>query len=250
MLYLLLYPLHGSFAPLNVFRYITFRTLLAGLTALTLSLLLGPALIRRLSALQIGQNIRSDGPARHAVKAGTPTMGGALILLAIAISTLLWFDWSNRFVWIVMIVTTGFGAIGWVDDWRKVVHKDPEGMPSREKYFWQSVIGLIAALYLAFSVSETNNLRVLEWMIKRVQGEAGAIETPIGSLPAEADLNLEGLALTEEARRKLFGFDPCGWQEELASIGAYLEEYGGRMPPALKDEQRRIADALVGAHSS
>jgi phospho-N-acetylmuramoyl-pentapeptide-transferase len=99
---------------------------------------------------------------RTSAKSGTPTMGGVLILLSIAISTLLWFDLSNRFVWIVLLVTLGFGAIGWVDDWRKVVHKDPEGMRSREKYLWQSVIGLVAALYLVFSISESSNLKVLE----------------------------------------------------------------------------------------
>jgi phospho-N-acetylmuramoyl-pentapeptide-transferase len=98
----------------------------------------------------------------HLVKSGTPTMGGVLILICITVSTLLWADLSNRFVWIVLAVTLGFGAIGWVDDWRKVVHKDPEGMRSREKYFWQSVIGLLAALYLVFSISESSNLRVLE----------------------------------------------------------------------------------------
>jgi phospho-N-acetylmuramoyl-pentapeptide-transferase len=105
----------------------------------------------------------------HLVKSGTPTMGGVLILIGIAISTLLWADLSNRFVWIVLIVTLGFGAIGWVDDWRKVVNKDPEGMRSREKYFWQSVIGLTAALYLVFSISESNNLRVLELFSSWVQ---------------------------------------------------------------------------------
>jgi phospho-N-acetylmuramoyl-pentapeptide-transferase len=104
----------------------------------------------------------------HKVKTGTPTMGGVLILIGIGVSTLLWADLTNRFVWIVMLVTFGFGAIGWVDDWRKVVYKDPEGMRSREKYMWQSLIGLIAALYLVFSISESSNLRVLElfysWM--------------------------------------------------------------------------------------
>jgi len=109
-------------------------------------------------------------------------MGGALILLAIGLSTLLWFDWANRFVWIVMIVTTGFGAIGWVDDWRKVVLKDPEGMPSREKYFWQSLIGLVAAIYLAFSVSETNNLRVIELFFRWVSSGFS------NDLPPKADL--------------------------------------------------------------
>jgi phospho-N-acetylmuramoyl-pentapeptide-transferase len=98
----------------------------------------------------------------HLVKSGTPTMGGVLILLSIAVATLLWFDLSNRFVWIVLIVTLGFGAIGWADDWRKVVRKDPEGMRSGEKYLWQSLIGLMAALYLVFSISESSNARVLE----------------------------------------------------------------------------------------
>jgi phospho-N-acetylmuramoyl-pentapeptide-transferase len=112
--------------------------------------------------LKIGQPIRGYGMETHLAKSGTPTMGGVLILLSIAISTLLWFDLSNRFVWIVLIVTLGFGAIGWVDDWRKVVNKDPEGMRSREKYFWQSVIGLLAAFYLVFSISESSNLRVLD----------------------------------------------------------------------------------------
>jgi len=107
--------------------------------------------------------------ASHLSKSGTPTMGGVLILLCIAVSTLLWADLSNRFVWIVLLVTLGFGAIGWADDWRKVVHKDPEGMRSREKYFWQSVIGLVAALYLVFSISESSNLRVLELFFKWVQ---------------------------------------------------------------------------------
>jgi phospho-N-acetylmuramoyl-pentapeptide-transferase len=115
-----------------------------------------------LTELKIGQPIRGYGVEAHLSKSGTPTMGGVLILLSIAISTFLWFDLTNRFVWIVLMVTLGFGAIGWVDDWRKVVRKDPEGMRSREKYFWQSVIGLTAALYLVFSISESSNLKVLE----------------------------------------------------------------------------------------
>jgi phospho-N-acetylmuramoyl-pentapeptide-transferase len=98
----------------------------------------------------------------HLSKSGTPTMGGVLILISIAVSTVLWSDWSNRFVWIVMLVTFGFGAIGWADDWRKVVRKDPEGMPSKEKYMWQSLIGLVAALYLVFSISESSNFKVME----------------------------------------------------------------------------------------
>ena len=147
---------------LRVFQYLTFRAVMAAMTALLIGLAAGPAVIRRLTALKIGQPIRGYGMESHLSKSGTPTMGGVLILLSIAISTLLWFDLSNRFVWIVLIVTLGFGAIGWVDDWRKVVNKDPEGMRSREKYFWQSVIGLLAALYLVFSISESSNLRVLD----------------------------------------------------------------------------------------
>jgi phospho-N-acetylmuramoyl-pentapeptide-transferase len=153
----------------RVFQYLTFRAVMAAMTSLLIGLFAGPWVIRRLTALKIGQPIREYAMQTHLAKSGTPTMGGVLILLSIAISTLLWFEWSNRFVWIVLIVTLGFGAIGWVDDWRKVVHKDPEGMRSREKYMWQSIIGLIAALYLVFSISESNNLRVIELFLKWVQ---------------------------------------------------------------------------------
>ena len=147
---------------LRVFQYLTFRAVMAALTALMIGLIAGPFVIRKLTQLKIGQPIRGYGVEAHLVKSGTPTMGGVLILLAIALSTLLWVDLSNRFVWIVLLVTLGFGVIGWVDDWRKVVRKDPEGMPSGEKYLWQSIIGLLAALYLVFSISEVSNLRVME----------------------------------------------------------------------------------------
>ncbi len=153
---------------LRVFQYITFRAVMAAMTALLIGLAAGPFVIRRLTALKIGQPIRGYGMESHLSKSGTPTMGGVLILLSIAISTLLWFDLSNRFVWIVLVVTLGFGGIGWVDDWRKVVNKDPEGMRSREKYFWQSVIGLLAALYLVFSISEVSNMRVMDLFVKWV----------------------------------------------------------------------------------
>jgi len=157
-----LQSLGPEFGFLRVFQYLTFRAVMAALTALIVGLVAGPFFIRRLAALKIGQPIREYAMQSHISKGGTPTMGGVLILFSIALSTLLWFDWSNRFTWIVLLVTLGFGAIGWVDDWRKVVNKDPEGMRSREKYFWQSVIGLVAAFYLAFSVAETSNLRVLQ----------------------------------------------------------------------------------------
>ena len=158
-----------EFGFFRVFQYLTFRAVMAALTALLMGLAAGPYVIRYLGALKIGQPIRSYGVAGHLSKSGTPTMGGVLILLCIATSTLLWFDLSNRFVWIVLAVTLGFGAVGWFDDWRKVVHKDPEGMRSRDKYLWQSLIGLVAALYLVFSISENSNLRVLELFLRWVQ---------------------------------------------------------------------------------
>jgi phospho-N-acetylmuramoyl-pentapeptide-transferase len=152
----------------NVFSYITLRAVLATLTALAIALIAGPAVIRKLTAYKIGQAVRDDGPQTHLVKAGTPTMGGALVLIAIAIATLLWADLTNRFVWIVLVVTLGFGAIGWVDDWRKVVHRNPKGLSAREKYFWQSVVGVVAAVYLAFAVSAPNADKtvglVMQWV--------------------------------------------------------------------------------------
>jgi phospho-N-acetylmuramoyl-pentapeptide-transferase len=171
-----------AFSFLRVIQYITFRAVMAAMTALLIGLGFGPWVIRRLAALKIGQPIRGYGMQTHLAKSGTPTMGGVLILIGVGVSTLLWFDWSNRFVWIVLIVTFGFGAIGWADDWRKVVQKNPEGMPSLEKYLWQSLIGLVAALYLAFSVSETSNLRVLELFLDWV-GSGFSNE-----LPPKADL--------------------------------------------------------------
>ncbi len=154
-----------EFGFLRVFQYLTFRAVMAAMTALLVGVAAGPYFIRRLTELKIGQPIRGYGMQSHLSKSGTPTMGGVLILFAIALSTLLWFDWSNRFVWIVLVVTLGFGAIGWADDWRKVVRKDPEGMRSREKYLWQSAIGLVAAFYLVFAISESSNLRVFELFV-------------------------------------------------------------------------------------
>jgi phospho-N-acetylmuramoyl-pentapeptide-transferase len=122
-----------------------------------ISFLVGPRMISWLTRMRIGQSVRNDGPQTHLTKAGTPTMGGALILVSIAITTLLWADLDNRFVWVVLLVTLGFGAVGWVDDWRKVVARNPKGLPARAKFFWQSMIGIVAAVYLAFSVSAPNN---------------------------------------------------------------------------------------------
>ena len=167
---------------LRVFNFITFRAVFATLTALSIGLIAGPSVIRMLTRLKVGQAVRTDGPQTHLIKSGTPTMGGALILIAIGISTLLWADLSNRFVWVVLVVTLGYGAIGWVDDYRKVVYKDPAGMSSREKYFWQSVIGISAALYLAFSVSAPTNTKVWELFLAWVQSGFNL------DLPPKADL--------------------------------------------------------------
>lgn len=146
----------------SVFSYLTLRAVLACATALLIGLGCGPWVIRRLTQLKMGQAVRQDGPQTHLVKAGTPTMGGALILIAVTISTVLWADWSNRFVWVVLLVTLGFGWIGWVDDYRKVVRRDPNGMRAREKFFWQALIGLAASLYLAFSVAAPDNSGIWE----------------------------------------------------------------------------------------
>ncbi|HEU4622894.1 MAG TPA: phospho-N-acetylmuramoyl-pentapeptide-transferase [Burkholderiaceae bacterium] len=165
-----------------VFNYLTLRAVLATMTALVIGLLAGPPVIRRLTAWKVGQAVRTDGPQTHLVKSGTPTMGGALILLSIGISTLLWMDLSNRFIWIVLIVTFGFGWIGWVDDYRKVVHRNPKGLSAKEKYFWQTVVGLVAAFYLAFSVGGANNINALGLLLQWVQSGFAL------SLPPRADL--------------------------------------------------------------
>lgn len=136
---------HSGF---NVFQYLTLRAIFGVLTALLISFVVGPEMIRRLGHYQIGQTVRNDGPETHLVKAGTPTMGGALILVAVAIATLLWADLSNRYVWVALLVTLLFGGIGWVDDYRKLVLKNSAGLPARVKLFWQSLVGLGVALFL------------------------------------------------------------------------------------------------------
>lgn len=167
---------------LRVFGFITFRAVFATMTAISIGLIAGPYVIRKLTEMKVGQAVRTDGPQTHLIKSGTPTMGGALILIAIGISTLLWSDLSNRFVWVVLIVTLGFGAVGWVDDYRKVVFRDPNGMASREKFFWQSIIGIVAAVYLAFSVSAPTNTKVMELFFAWVQSGFSM------DLPPKADL--------------------------------------------------------------
>lgn len=148
MLYELSHFLAQYHSGFNVFQYLTLRSILGVLTALSISLIVGPRLIRYLNNYNIGQSVRDDGPESHFSKAGTPTMGGTLILVAIVVSTLLWSDLSSRFVWVVLFVTIGFGVIGWVDDYKKIVYGNSGGLSARSKYFWQSVIGLSAALVL------------------------------------------------------------------------------------------------------
>ncbi len=166
----------------NVFSYITVRAVLATMTALIISIVLGPPVIARLTAMKIGQAVRRDGPQSHLSKQGTPTMGGALVLLSITITTLLWADLSNRFVWVVLLVTLGFGAIGWVDDYRKVVRNNPKGMGAREKLFWQSLIGLVAAIWLAFAVPAPSTAAI--WPLFSAWVQSG-LEM---NLPAKSDL--------------------------------------------------------------
>jgi phospho-N-acetylmuramoyl-pentapeptide-transferase len=159
----------------NVFNYITLRAVLATLTALVISFVVGPIMIRKLTAYKIGQSVRDDGPKSHLAKAGTPTMGGALILISIAVTTVLWADLHNRFVWVVLVVTLGFGLIGWIDDYRKVVHRNPKGLSARTKFFWQSVIGLAAATYLATSATLPAQTELIVPLFKQVNYPLGII---------------------------------------------------------------------------
>ncbi|MCU0805969.1 MAG: phospho-N-acetylmuramoyl-pentapeptide-transferase [Burkholderiales bacterium] len=166
----------------NVFGYITLRAVLATMTALVIALLAGPAMIRKLATYKIGQAVRADGPQTHLTKAGTPTMGGALILVSIGVTTLLWGDLSNRFVWVVLLVTLGFGVIGWIDDYRKVVHRNPKGLSARAKFFWQSVIGGVAAVYLSFAVPAQSHAQAVDLFMQWV-GSGFSM-----NLPPKADL--------------------------------------------------------------
>ena len=156
---------HSGF---NVFQYITLRIILGVLTSLFISLLIGPYLIKRLNEYQIGQSVRDDGPESHLSKSGTPTMGGLLILVSIAVSTLCWADLGNRFIAVVLLVTLAFGVIGWVDDYRKVVHQDPKGLPARYKYLWQSIAGLGAALFLYQTAASPAETQLIIPFVKNV----------------------------------------------------------------------------------
>ena len=172
----------SEFRGLTAINYITLRSVLACATAMAFALAMGPRMIRWLLTMKIGQSVRSDGPQSHLAKQGTPTMGGAMVLTSIAISTLLWADLSNRFVWVVMFVMVGFGAIGWVDDYRKVVHKNPKGMSAKEKLFWQAFIAIVASTYLAFAVSAPSTSRIFDLIFSWVQSGF------TNDLPSKADL--------------------------------------------------------------
>jgi phospho-N-acetylmuramoyl-pentapeptide-transferase len=156
---------HSGF---NVFQYLTLRAILGALSALLISLTLGPLMIRKLSHYQVGQFVRDDGPQSHLSKAGTPTMGGALILAAIVIATLLWADLSNRYIWVVLTVTIAFGAIGWVDDYKKLIRKQSQGLKAKHKYLWQTIAGLGAALFLYYTARVPAELELIVPFFKTV----------------------------------------------------------------------------------
>jgi phospho-N-acetylmuramoyl-pentapeptide-transferase len=160
--------LAGFYSGFNVFQYLTLRAILGVLTALLISLLVGPSMIARLSRYQIGQTVRNDGPETHLIKAGTPTMGGALLLVAIAAATLLWADLSNRAVWVALLVTLAFGAIGWLDDYKKLVEKDPRGLRPRWKYLLQSLVALACALFLYLTATTPAETELIVPLFKDV----------------------------------------------------------------------------------
>lgn len=174
MLLMLSEYLSQFYSGFNVFQYLTLRSILGVITALLIALIVGPTMIRHLSFRQIGQVIRNDGPESHLSKTGTPTMGGALILVAIAVSTLLWADLTNRYVWVVLLVTVLFGVIGFIDDYIKLVRQDPKGLRSRYKYFWQSVVGAGAAIFLYVTASAPAETQLIVPFFKDIVIPLGA----------------------------------------------------------------------------
>ena len=161
---LVLFDWLGNFVHyFSVFNYLTLRAVMATLTSLAIGLVFGPWVIKFLASMNVEQSVRDDGPQTHLIKQGTPTMGGALILISLAVTTILWADLSNRFVWAALIVTMGLGCVGWIDDYLKVSKRNSTGLSSKWKYFWQSFIGLISSVYLVFSVSASNNMEA--WVL-------------------------------------------------------------------------------------
>ncbi|MEQ1916930.1 MAG: phospho-N-acetylmuramoyl-pentapeptide-transferase, partial [Gallionella sp.] len=159
----------------SVFNYITLRAMMAAMTSLIISFMVGPWMIRKLASMKIGQSVRSDGPQTHLIKAGTPTMGGALILTSVAISTLLWGDLHNSYVWVVLLTTMGVGAIGWVDDYRKVVHRNPDGLSAKAKMFWQSLIALAVGFFLWHHASLPAHTELIVPFFKHLVFPLGAV---------------------------------------------------------------------------
>ncbi|MCD6525518.1 MAG: phospho-N-acetylmuramoyl-pentapeptide-transferase [Desulfuromonas sp.] len=211
MLYHLLYPLHSEFSALYVFRFITFRTIYATITALVLSFLLGPWVIERLSSLQIGQTIRKVGPESHFKKEGTPTMGGTLILISIVLPTLLWADLKNGYIWIALLVTVGYGAIGFVDDYKKVKYKSSDGLSARYKMMWQLVIALLAA-FLLFQFTPFEPVLSVPFF-KGLQPELGLLYLP---------LILVVVVGTSNAVNLTDGLDGLAIGPMIIASGAYL----------------------------
>jgi phospho-N-acetylmuramoyl-pentapeptide-transferase len=202
VLYYLFETLAKTHSFFNVFHYLTLRGILGVLTALVISFWIGPAVIRSLGDRQLGQTVRKDGPQTHLSKAGTPTMGGALILIAIFASTLLWADLTNRYVWAVLLTTAAFGAIGWVDDYKKIINKDPRGIGSKAKFFWQTVAGLSTALFLYYTAKSPADTALIVPLFKNVVIDLGPMYILLAYLVIVGSSNavnltdgLDGLAI-------------------------------------------------------
>ena len=211
---------HSGF---NVFQYLTLRAILGVLTALLISFLVGPEMIRRLGRYQIGQPVRDDGPQTHLVKAGTPTMGGALILVAVAIATLLWADLGNRYVWVMLVTTTLFGAIGWVDDYKKLVLKNSDGLSARSKILWQSGVALSVAMFLYLTSTTPAETSLIVPFFKNVSVDLGLWYVPMVYLVVVGASNavnltdgLDGLAIMPTVL--VAGFDCLSADAEVSSV--------------------------------
>ncbi|EDY85712.1 phospho-N-acetylmuramoyl-pentapeptide-transferase [gamma proteobacterium HTCC5015] len=194
--------LQQYYSAFGVFQYLTLRGILGALTALVISFVVGPRMIDWLTHLKVGQAVRDDGPQTHLAKTGTPTMGGALILVAIAISTLLWSDLGNRQMWVVILTTLAFGLVGWVDDYKKVALRDPKGLASRWKYFWQSVIGLVAAFTIFYLRESDAEITLLVPIFKELSLNLGWFFVPFAYFVIVGSSNavnltdgLDGLAI-------------------------------------------------------
>ncbi|MEO7917310.1 MAG: phospho-N-acetylmuramoyl-pentapeptide-transferase [Dokdonella sp.] len=216
------------FSGFNLFQYLTFRSIMAALTALSVSLIFGPAVIRKLTEVKVGQVIRSDGPQTHLVKAGTPTMGGALILLAVAVSTLLWTDLANRYIWITLGATLAFGTIGFVDDYRKLVLRDSRGLIARWKYFWQTVFGVAVAILLFRTATTPAETALYLPLFKDIAVPLGLLFIPLAYLMIAGFSNavnltdgLDGLAIMPTVLVSS-GLGLFAWLAGNAKFSAYL----------------------------